>query len=287
MRIFLVIFSCLFFFKAECKPVNYKYQLAAAMIFQNEAEHLKEWIEYHKLVGIEHFYLFNNASTDSFMEVLEDYVAKGEVELYHYPQISSNQQEHTDTQCYAYNQALDLARGKAKWLAIIDADEYIVPLKTNSVVEALREFELYGGVYLNWLAFGTSHVEKIPTDQLMIEALTFCEKAPNSLGKSIVQPIRTKSNCTDPHRMWYIPPYYHVNMNHQKFDWICPVADDKMLIFHYYTGDLEHLVNIKYPRRSKWIPISLESYIQDLEKLNEIYNPTMLRFVPELRNRIR
>lgn len=32
-----------------------RYYLAAAAIFQDEAPYLKEWIEYHKLIGVEHF----------------------------------------------------------------------------------------------------------------------------------------------------------------------------------------------------------------------------------------
>ena len=61
--------------------VCYEYELAIGAIFRDEAPYLKEWIEFHKLVGCEHFYLYNNASTDNFYEIQESYIANGEVDL--------------------------------------------------------------------------------------------------------------------------------------------------------------------------------------------------------------
>lgn len=283
----LILTICLPYFNltAYIRDKNYQYQLAAAMVFQNEASHLKEWIEYHKLVGFEHFYLFNNNSTDNYSEILKPYVSKGEVELYDYPQVSTTLAEHIGIQCAAYTHALSLARGHVKWLAIMDGDEFITPLNQYSVLDVLKDYDHAGGVYLNWLSFGTSHVEKIPEDKLMIETLTFCAEYPSSMGKSIVRPERV-SGCTDPHRLWYHSPYYHMNTKGESFDWICPIADDKMLVFHYYTGDLDHLTHVKFPRRQKWIGIELDSYIQSLEFLNAVYNPTMLRYVPALRRKM-
>lgn len=264
---------------------NYRYQLAAALVFQNEADHLKEWIEYHKLVGFDHFYLYNNSSTDNYLEVLQPYVLSGDVELYECPRLSNSLGEHIEFQCTLYNKALALARGKVKWLALIDGDEYIAPLHKRKVLDVLKNYEDFGGLYLNWLVFGTSHVDRIPQDRLMIEMLNHCQAEPTGLGKSIVRPERVE-NCTDPHRMWYKAPYFHVNTNRQEFDWVPPVATDKMLIFHYYTKDLYFLVNVKFPRVSKWVGIELNSYIRDTEVFNAVYNPLMMRFVPKLKEQM-
>lgn len=44
---------------------------------KNEKPYLKEWLEYHLLQGVEHFYLCDNGSTDGTDAYLEPYVAKG------------------------------------------------------------------------------------------------------------------------------------------------------------------------------------------------------------------
>ena len=60
---------------------EYKYKFAICSMFKNEAKFLKEWIEFHRLIGAEHFYLYNNESTDNYLEVLKPYIDKNIVEL--------------------------------------------------------------------------------------------------------------------------------------------------------------------------------------------------------------
>lgn len=38
--------------------------LSIGAIFKDEAPYLAEWIEFHRLVGVEHFFLYDNLSTD-------------------------------------------------------------------------------------------------------------------------------------------------------------------------------------------------------------------------------
>ena len=50
------------------------YDLAVVAIFKDEGKYLKEWLDYHLLAGVEHFYLYNNDSSDDYQEVLAPYV---------------------------------------------------------------------------------------------------------------------------------------------------------------------------------------------------------------------
>lgn len=285
---FFLVFQFAFFSPLDAggKKNKYKYQVAVCAMFQNEAEWLKEWIEYHKLIGVEHFYLFDNGSTDNFQEVLKPYIKKGVVDLYHYPQVGQNQQEFLAIQFHLNMRAIELAKYKAKWLAIIDIDEFIVPLQTNSLPALLTNYENYGGLYANWLMFGTSNIQKIPYGCLMIEALNHCAVGAESVGKSIVRPERV-SSCTNPHYMKYKAPYFHVNTNHQVFEKTnCPLASDQLLIYHYYTRDMDHLMNIKLPRRKKWMNINDEAYLRNMDIFNAQLDLTMYRFVPYLKTQI-
>src|SRR4051794_11337491 len=58
----------------SASPSPYQYDFTVCAIFQNEAKYLKEWIEYHRLVGAQHFYLYNNRSTDHYMDILQPYI---------------------------------------------------------------------------------------------------------------------------------------------------------------------------------------------------------------------
>jgi hypothetical protein len=47
-----------------------RYELTACLKFKNAARFLPEWIEFHQMVGFEHFYLYNNNSTDDYLGAL-------------------------------------------------------------------------------------------------------------------------------------------------------------------------------------------------------------------------
>lgn len=269
--------------KGPKKSHQYRYEIAACLFFQNESFYLKEWIEYHKLIGVEHFYLFNNASTDNYLEILYPYILSGEVELFDRPTITNNQSEQNILQCSVYNDALAMAKGVSKWLAIMDADEFIVPIQTDSLRELLKKYEKCGGLYLCYLFFGTSHVEKRPQDRLVIETLNHSAAEATKFGKSIVRPERVRI-CQDPHRMHYRLPYSHVTSDFRTFDWTPEtLPDDQILLHHYYTGDLDHYINHKFPRRAKWYGIRMDDWVESAEWMNARFNPVMDRFVPQLR----
>lgn len=69
------------FFYSKTKDM---YALSVASIIKNEPDIL-EWIEYHRLVGVEHFYIYDNESTDGLKEKLSKYIDAGIVTYIYYP----------------------------------------------------------------------------------------------------------------------------------------------------------------------------------------------------------
>ena len=53
-----------------------KYQISLCLIFKNEAPFLKEWLDYHLTVGVDHFYLYNNNSDDDFKKIVDYMIEK-------------------------------------------------------------------------------------------------------------------------------------------------------------------------------------------------------------------
>lgn len=224
---------------------EYKYDLAVCAIFQNEARFLKEWIEFYRLIGTKHFYLYNNLSTDNYYEILEPYVTSGLVELYD----MANSTTHNNNQIDSYNDALNRARGIVKWLAPLDLDEFLFPVHQYSLVDFLKDYEQYGGICANWVLFGTSNVEKVPDNKLMIETLTMCDPLGKDVIKSIIRPDRAiKFNHTN--YPLYTTGYFHVTTDGVTFkgSFSPKVVIDKLRINHYWTRDKYYLHTIKIPR---------------------------------------
>lgn len=272
-------------FYAEAKN-SYKYELAMCAIFRDEAPYLKEWLEFHKGVGIQHFYLYNNLSKDQYREVLAPYIKNGEVELFDWKHTYTNVKEWSPIQRDAYNDAIKKASGKAKWLAILDLDEFLFPTETDSLIEFLEDFEEFGAVCANWLMFGTSHVAKIPQDRLLIETLLL--RAPidyeqNIHVKSIVRPERVFT-CGGPHFCKLRKNYKQVNALKEPFEGArSPTIDvSKLRIHHYWTRDEDFFYRVKLARRQGWQE-GREGGLKRLLVLNQERDETILRFVPSLR----
>src|SRR5262245_23964419 len=84
---------------AHATSAPHKYQLTICAIFKNEKKYLKEWIEYHRLIGVDHFYLYNNNSSDHPLELLLPYIKTGIVTVIAWPDALAQAEE--DSQMWA------------------------------------------------------------------------------------------------------------------------------------------------------------------------------------------
>jgi hypothetical protein len=267
------------------QPCKRRCNIAICSIFQDEAIYLKEWIEYHNLIGVDHFYLYNNRSSDNYLEILTPYIKSGAVELFDYPYPSFP----PSAQTYVYNHALSLSRGQNVWLAIIDTDEFINPVLTENLYEALSAYG-YAGLTLYWQMFGTSGVERIEEGELLTEKLLL--KAPknsslNSLVKSIVRPEYVKC-IADPHIAEYHPGFFAVCPNGAKFSHTPGYTELPIVpirLNHYWFRTEEFLEKVKKPRREKyeggWRSDAEWQEMKDFA--HQEYDDSMLRFSDRLR----
>ncbi len=124
-----------------------QYYLAVCAIAKNEGPYFEEWIEWHLSQGVEKFYVYDNESTDCTREILEPYINRGIVEYVYFP--------GKRRQLAAYDDCLERHRLDVRWLAFIDLDEFIVPMKDNTVKAFLSHFEDASAVEINWLIYGS------------------------------------------------------------------------------------------------------------------------------------
>ena len=162
----------------KARPVveQKQYRVAICAIFKNEAPYLREWIEFHKIVGVDHFYMYNNNSTDHFEEVLKPYVESGDVTLIPWP--------YDQAQMQCYKDCVKRFRHETKWLGFIDLDEFVVPKSTDDIYTFLRPFERSrGSVAIYWRLFGSSGRFDRSLDGLVTEDFTVCWNKYCNIGK--------------------------------------------------------------------------------------------------------
>lgn len=161
-----------------------RYYLAICAIAKNEGPYFQEWIEWHRKQGVEKFYIYDNESTDGTREVLEPYIASGLVDYTYFP--------GQKMQLAAYDDCFERHRLEMRWLAIIDLDEFIVPIKDRSIPEFMHRMEKYPVVEINWLVYGSGGAKKQEPGGVMerFRRHSLPEHRLNTHVKSIVDPRR-------------------------------------------------------------------------------------------------
>ncbi|VXD18746.1 hypothetical protein PL8927_610008 [Planktothrix serta PCC 8927] len=254
-------------------------ELSICAIMKNEAPYLMEWLEFHKLVGVERFYLYNNNSTDETLDIIEPYIKSGQVILHNWP-FSPGQQT------LAYEHCLETYCFESQWIAFIDLDEFLYPTEHRNLRDVLKELSEVPAVGVNMLYFGTSgHLTR--PDGLQIENFTMRgtdDFKDNKLIKSIVHPdLVLPPTC--PH---FFPPInpqtYGVTENQQPLlsSMTAEVSVQKLRINHYCTRSQADMIQ-KAMRGDAFFPWqkSLEG-LEDLNR-NDIQDLTIQRFVAPLK----
>lgn len=154
---------------------NPKYKVSVCAIFKDEAPYLKEWLEFHKIVGVEHFYLYNNFSSDNYLEVLKPYIESGEVTLIDWsvPQ----------GQMKAYKDCAEKYKDETQWIGFIDLDEFVCPNEHDTITEFLESFKNRPIVIIYWRYFGSSGLVERAKDTLVTESFTSCWYKYADIGK--------------------------------------------------------------------------------------------------------
>ncbi|MDE6336126.1 MAG: glycosyltransferase family 92 protein [Muribaculaceae bacterium] len=163
------------------QPTQY---LTVCAIAKDEGPYFKEWIEWHRKMGVDKFYIYDNESTDATRAILAPYIDAGIVEYHYFPGYRK--------QLAAYDDCISRHRFDSRWIAFIDLDEFIVPVKDTNVIDFLKRFEDRPVVEINWLVYGSGGaVKKEPGG--MMERFKKHSKPDHILNrhvKSIVDPRR-------------------------------------------------------------------------------------------------
>lgn len=175
--------------------------LAIGAIVRNEAPYLLEWIAYHRAVGIERFFIADNESDDGTTELLARLARETDF-VVHIPFADVRKGA---VQLAAYRHIVSTYGPTTRWLAFIDADEFLVPDAPLTSVRPILEgmAPKVGGIGVNWAIYGSSGAAKA-SDGLVLERFARRGKQAHPVNrhyKSIVRPEAVASTVRNPHAM--------------------------------------------------------------------------------------
>lgn len=265
---------------------SYENNIAIAAIMKNEGLYIKEWINYHILLGITKFYLYDNESSDDVKKILEPYIQKGMVEYTYWPGRAK--------QLDAYIDALHKGRGKSKYILFIDLDEFLVLSnpdgKLFDTIENLYKMnDKTSAIAINWYVYGSSGYLNKP-EGLVIENYKYRapnDAEPNRLVKLIANPWFIKG-FYNPHSAWSVKGYSTKNEKGKIITSAENVYPDNsydyLRINHYYCKSQEE-TKIKFARGLATDEIDIKRKWSEFERFdrNEIYDYILEPYVEKVK----
>ena len=266
-----------------------KHELAVVVIVKNEEPYIREWIEYHRLAGISHIYLYDNGSTDRTAEYVRPYAEEGFVTMTYFP--------GRGMQTAAYNDALKKYGKDCRYMAFIDADEFLFSVKPGRklpevVEEIMKENPKACGLAVNWAMFGSAGFKECPKSGGVLSNYVY-RAGPGERGtdcvKTIVRP-ETVYRYNHPHFPEYMLGGFSVDENGRRAEGSRNPGPEpvRIRVNHYFTKSEEEWTERRKigkadKKDEKDIRTIDEFYRHDN---NDIFDDSMSAFAAAIEERI-
>ncbi len=130
--------------------------IAICGIAKNENLYVREWVEYHKYIGVKKIFIYDNNDIDGeqLEEVLYDYIPSF-VEIINVRGIEkeSTQEDGLILQNHCYVECYNNHKSEYDYMAFIDIDEFI-NTKNKDINEVLASYNKFDTLLLSWKNHG-------------------------------------------------------------------------------------------------------------------------------------
>jgi hypothetical protein len=264
--------------------LGYEFDMAIGLLVADEARSIQEWLAYYIAIGVEHFWVFvNDADQTNMLSAMYPFVVKGFVETIHIPQRVCSHERQTAV----FQQMIERARTRTKWLGILDADEFVYMRHADNLPQFMQAYEMpeVAALAVSWRNFGSNGHKTIQPSTLQAYTRRTPDDAEvNRHVKLILRPERI-TRMAYSHAAVCAPGYKTVDEHHN------PLAPescfgtgtaDLVRINHYQTRSYEDWLR----RKARGQVDRPEPYSEDFfigQDRNEVQDTEILRHLMRVR----
>ena len=95
--------------------------VAICAILKDEHQYLKEWIDYHLNIGVDHIYLYEDITSNTHIDITKDYDNVHLMSMGYFIDMKHCLEKQRDT----YNKFIEVYRNTIDYTFFIDIDEFV------------------------------------------------------------------------------------------------------------------------------------------------------------------
>jgi hypothetical protein len=214
--------------------MNERVYFTIGTLWKQEDTYARDFITLARYLGAERFIIYDR----EYRAISEMFKNEPDIIVKPYEESPSHLHSHAWASLIADTQSTGAY--PSSWLALIDADEMVIPVKTDDIKEMLKQYEDFASLQLNWHTFGNSFHETRTEGSLYERFIMRAkpEEGINAHTQAIVQPDRVLAQQTaDPHHVRLPAGEVSVNTNRGAVvgPFNRPHLHDVAWIYHAYT----------------------------------------------------
>lgn len=237
----------------------YKSRIAICCIAKYENLYIREWVEYHKSIGVDRIYIYDNNEPDGerLEDVIGDYIKDQFCIIVDFRGKVASQLDAYSDMYQKYGTYYD-------WIAFIDCDEFLTigdnytPKNLKSVLNS-SVYQNFHMIHINWMCYGDCGAldyedgniqERFPEPIKPLDFCSYYDFPENNHVKTIMRGNLSNVNFVSPHFM--IVPYCRCcnakGENIQMDSAFTQFDFSNIYIRHYQTKTIGEWVKIKMKR---------------------------------------
>jgi hypothetical protein len=130
--------------------------IAIAAVVKNEAAIMREWLLHNLNIGVSHFILYDNHSSDDTISVARETLSDEALTVIPWVMNASISKSdmHLHQQCLAFVHAIETFGDRFERIAFVDPDEFIIPRNHLLLSKAIADAGNPPNIALPWHMFG-------------------------------------------------------------------------------------------------------------------------------------
>ncbi|MDI9406762.1 MAG: glycosyltransferase family 92 protein [Chitinophagaceae bacterium] len=230
------------------RPLPGRSGLAIVLVVKDEGRHIGEWAHFHRLAGVRHLFVYDDGSSDDTLAALRREFGPAALTVIPWAQRLDDRSlgRPIHNQVLAYAHAAANYGGAFRWLAFVDADEFLVPVRATCLDEALAHLGAeVCNVSLPWHMFGRCGHVAAPSGGVVANYLHRAADPMHGVNfKCLVDPccltgVRVHSMTTAGGTLTWNDrgQAFPLHQRHQRGFY----SADHLQLNHYYTRSAEEL----------------------------------------------